>query len=159
MDLYHDIVDPLVKRLLFERRELGTLADHSMSVNLVDSHIEVVNRCLEIFLASYPLYQDEVKSVLSCVLPRSFRKPHFFVSVYSYAQKYWTKHLLHVPPGNPDILNSLKIVDGAKLRHKFSVEDIQVVQIWLQVWGRYFKNTCAFMLRINVREQQSRIAI
>lgn len=47
-------IDPLVQRLL---QESGSLERYK--INIVDSHIEVVDRCLEIFSEGYPLHRGE----------------------------------------------------------------------------------------------------
>lgn len=52
--LNYKTVDPLVRRLL---QEPGNLEQYK--INIVDSHVEVVGRCLEIFSKGYLLHRGE----------------------------------------------------------------------------------------------------
>lgn len=49
---FQDVLDPLVKRLLQEP---------GYNINIVDGHVEVVCRALEIFSKSYPFFEREPK--------------------------------------------------------------------------------------------------
>ncbi|KAF9464577.1 hypothetical protein BDZ94DRAFT_1190879 [Collybia nuda] len=99
----HNAFDPLVRRLL---EETGSLEKYRMDI--VDSHVEIVTRCMEIFAKGYPLHQGETRE-------------------YAYARKHWTKHLSCAPPGHPKIVECLKSLDCLTLRHTLSAEDIQAI--------------------------------
>lgn len=53
---FQDIFDPFVRRLL---QEPGSLVNYNIDV--IDGHVEVVRRSLEIFSKGYPTLEDEPK--------------------------------------------------------------------------------------------------
>lgn len=68
----------------------------------------------------------------------SQRLVFIFHREYSYARRFWTRHLLHVPPGNREIFDSLKGFDNLTLNHKLTADDILTLEAWLKVCAHCF---------------------
>lgn len=66
-----------------------------------------------------------------------------FHSEYSYARKYWIKHLSNIPPGNSHILAVLKRFEH-EAAETLAAEGIKTVQTWLEVKAQDF-GTCMLM--------------
>lgn len=52
---------------------------------------------------------------------------------YFYAQRHWTKHLLHVPPGNLEIVGAIQKLNLSILHYNRTQEEIIAIQSWLKV--------------------------
>ncbi|KAF9460656.1 hypothetical protein BDZ94DRAFT_1265570 [Collybia nuda] len=107
VDQFHDTIDPLMRRLL---REPGSLKKYPISIDKGGQMM--VRKCLSILSEGYPPHHGEPME-------------------YSYARKYWAKHLSQVSFGNDAMSHFLKWFDFSKIRHELSPGDIEELQTWL----------------------------
>lgn len=51
----------------------------------------------------------------------------------TYVRKYWTKYLLNVQPGNPEVLAALNNFQPSTVEPPLTTEEIKAVRAWLEV--------------------------
>lgn len=72
----------------------------------------------------------EIESVY---VPSFIFRSSMFYSEYSYARKYWIKHLSNIPPGNPRALDVFKVFEQEQAAEALPLDEIKVVRAWLKV--------------------------